>query len=62
LYLPQNWAADRERRKKAGVPEDIRFQTKQEIALDQIRSLREEGVERGVVGSHPKVVCRVLPW
>lgn len=49
LYLPQNWAADRERRKKAGVPEDIRFQTKQEIALDQIRSLREEGVERGVV-------------
>jgi SRSO17 transposase len=49
LYLPQNWAADRERRKKAGVPEDIRFQTKQEIALDQIRSLLEEGVERGVV-------------
>ena len=48
LYLPENWA-NRERRTKAGVPEEIRFQTKQEIALDQIRSLLEEGVERGVV-------------
>jgi hypothetical protein len=49
LYLPENWAGDAERRRKAGVPEEVRFQTKQEIALDQIRSLREEGVERGVV-------------
>ena len=38
LYLPQAWAADAERRrKKAGVPEEIGFQTKPEIALDQIR-------------------------
>lgn len=49
LYLPENWADDRDRRKKAGVPEEIRFQTKPAIALDQIRSLCEEGVERGVV-------------
>jgi SRSO17 transposase len=49
LYLPENWAGDAELRRKAGVPEEVRFQTKQEIALDQIRSLREEGVERGVV-------------
>ena len=49
LYLPENWAGDRDRRKKAGVPEEIRFQTKPAIALDQIRSLCEEGVERGVV-------------
>lgn len=49
LYLPENWAGDAELRKKAGVPEAIRFQTKQEIALDQIRSLLEEGVQRGVV-------------
>jgi SRSO17 transposase len=49
LYLPENWAGDAQLRRKAGVPEEIRFQTKQEIALDQIRSLREEGVERGVV-------------
>jgi SRSO17 transposase len=49
LYLPENWASDRERRENAGVPEEIRFQTKQEIALDQIRSLLAEGVERSVV-------------
>jgi len=49
LYLPENWAGDRELRKKAGVPEEIRFKTKQEIALDQIRSLCDEDVERGVV-------------
>ena len=49
LYLPGNWAGDAKLRSKAGVPDEIRFQTKQEIALDQIRSLLEEGVERGVV-------------
>jgi SRSO17 transposase len=49
LYLPENWAGDAELRGRAGVPEEIRFQTKQEIALDQIHSLLREGVERGVV-------------
>ena len=49
LYLPEDWAGDADRRQKAGVPEEIRFQTKQAIALDQIRSLCKEGVERGVV-------------
>src|ERR671911_1953942 len=28
LYLPQSWASDEARRKKAGVPEEIGFQTK----------------------------------
>src|SRR5450631_1867405 len=35
LYLPQDWAADDARRQKAGVPGDIGFKTKPEIALDQ---------------------------
>src|SRR5215204_6830149 len=49
LYLPQEWADDRDRRQTAGVPEEITFQTKPEIALDQIRAAAEAGLPRGVV-------------
>jgi SRSO17 transposase len=48
LYLPEEWAADTERRRKAKVPEEIDFQTKHEIALDQIRAACQAGVPRGV--------------
>ena len=37
LYLPEAWAADPQRRTKAGVPEAIGFETKTAIALGQIR-------------------------
>jgi SRSO17 transposase len=49
LYLPETWANDEARRKQAGVPEEIRFQTKPEIALGQIHSLVNEEVPRAVV-------------
>jgi SRSO17 transposase len=49
LYLPKDWAADDERRHKAGVPEKIVFKTKPEIALDQLRWACEAGLPRGVV-------------
>jgi len=49
LYLPANWAQDPERRLRAGVPEEIVFATKPEIALAQIRQAQEEGVPPGVV-------------
>jgi len=49
LYLPQDWAKDEERRRKAGVPEEIRFKSKQEIALGQIRWACEAGLPRGIV-------------
>lgn len=48
LYLPQEWTSDRERLRKAGVPEDIGFKTKHEIALDQLRWACEAGLPRGV--------------
>ena len=37
LYLPQEWASDRARRRKAGIPEEIAFKTKPEIALEELR-------------------------
>jgi SRSO17 transposase len=47
LYLPQDWTKDRARRKKAGVPKEIKFKTKPEIALEQIRWACD-GLPRGV--------------
>jgi SRSO17 transposase len=49
LYLPEDWAKDGERRRKAGVPEEISFKTKPEIALEQLRWACEAGIARGVV-------------
>jgi SRSO17 transposase len=48
LYLPQDWAADRKRRDKACVPDDIEFATKPEIALRQIEAACKAGLPRGV--------------
>ena len=48
LYLPKDWAEDGARRDKAGVPLDIGFKTKPEIALEQIRWACEAGLPRGV--------------
>ena len=48
LYLPQDWAEDRERRRKVGVPEDVKFKTKPEIALEQLRWAHQAGLPRGV--------------
>jgi SRSO17 transposase len=49
LYLPDVWIKDRKRRKKTGVPVEVQFQTKPEIALAQIRRARERGIPQGVV-------------
>ena len=49
LYLPKEWAEDAERRERAEVPEEVEFQTKPEIALDQIRAAVAAQVARGVV-------------
>jgi SRSO17 transposase len=48
LYLPEDWAADGERRRKAGVPEAVVFRTKWQIALEQIDRALEDGVRKHV--------------
>lgn len=49
LYLPQPWAEDPARRSKAGVPEALRFATKPQIALEQIRMAQADCLPPGVV-------------
>jgi len=49
LYLPQSWADDPQRRQKAKIPQDIVFQTKPQIALQQLRAAKAAGVPLGTV-------------
>ena len=49
LYLPQVWAHDPERRRKANVLDDVTFQTKPQIALAQTKAATAQGVTPGVV-------------
>src|SRR3954454_19619608 len=37
LYLPKEWAADQQRRAKAGVPQGVRFRTRHELAVDMLQ-------------------------
>jgi len=48
LYLPHEWADDPDRRAQAGVPDDVAFQTKPQIALDQLRAALAAGIEAEV--------------
>jgi SRSO17 transposase len=36
LYLNKEWAKDKKRRKKAGVPREVRFQTRHALALEML--------------------------
>lgn len=49
LYLPQDWAEDAPRRARAGVPQEIAFVTKPDMALEQIRQAVAAGIRPGVV-------------
>src|SRR5450755_3176571 len=53
LYLPEDWADDKARRKKAHVPDSVKFQTKPRIALAQIKAALAAGVPPGVVLADP---------
>jgi SRSO17 transposase len=44
LYLPQEWADDKQRRREAGVPETVRFATKPELARQMLERALRAGV------------------
>ena len=49
LYLPEIWAKDEQKRQLARVPEEVQFQRKWEIALDEIDRLLADGVPKAPV-------------
>jgi SRSO17 transposase len=49
LYLPKEWTEDRHRRRKVGIPAEVGFRSKPEIALEQLRWACASGLPRGVV-------------
>jgi len=49
LYLPESWTQDPERRAAAGIPAEVKFQTKWELALELIDEARKWGLRCGVV-------------
>src|SRR3954468_17954589 len=53
LYLPEEWADDPERRRKAGVPAEVQFHTKPEIALEQLARALAADLPRGIVLADP---------
>jgi len=61
LYLPHEWAADTPRREEAGVPEEVTFQTKPQLAQQMLERARDAGVPArwvtgdSVYGNDPKL-------
>jgi SRSO17 transposase len=47
LYLPEGWAADEERRELAGVPDEVMFATKPQLAGDLLQHASDRGIRAG---------------
>jgi SRSO17 transposase len=47
LHLPADWAADEGRRELAGVPDEVMFATKPQLAGDLLRHARDRGIRAG---------------
>ncbi len=49
LYVPMDWASDRARRTKVGIPDSVIFREKWKIAIDEVKRIRKAGVRFGTV-------------
>jgi SRSO17 transposase len=47
LYLPADWAADEERRELAGIPDDVLFATKPQLADGLLQHAHDRGIRAG---------------
>ena len=47
LYLPADWAADEERRELAGVPDEVMFATKPQLAGELLQHAHDRGIRAG---------------
>src|SRR5918994_1715197 len=53
LYLPEDWCADRQRRRKAKIPEQVVFKTKPELGVELVeRASRWDVAKAPVLGDH----------
>ncbi len=65
LYLPKSWCDDPERRTRAGVPEQVRFATKPQLASRMITTAVTAGLPCGWVagdeayGNDPRLAARL---
>jgi SRSO17 transposase len=50
LYLPKDWAQDKARRTKAGVPNEIRFKTRHQLALEMLEAHGSQLPHRWITG------------
>ena len=44
VYMPKCWAGDPGRRQKAGIPEELAFATKPDLAIEQVRRVMASGI------------------
>jgi len=44
VYMPECWAKDPQRRRKAGIPDRLMFATKPELAVEQLKRLMAAGI------------------
>jgi len=44
VYMPRRWADDLPRRRAAGIPDDLAFATKPDLAIGQVQRLRAAGL------------------
>ena len=50
LYLPKDWAQDKARRTQAGIPNEIRFKTRHQLALEMLEAHGSQLPHRWITG------------